>query len=140
MWQPLEEPTFFQAFKENPFYILFTILLGAAGTVVFVMALVAALKRRRSALALGIGAIVLGAITFGIGAWGTATQRDMVDAAASSPGLSANDRVRIRKQGNAEASFVLMTGLLASALPILGGVAAIFLARARAKKTGATTP
>jgi hypothetical protein len=135
MWQPLEEPTYFDAFKGNPFFILFTILAGAAGIAVFVVAVIAAMKRKRSALPLAIGAVVLGALTFGLGAYGTAVARDAVDKSASYSGLSANDSMRLRKAGNAEASYILMTGLVACALPILGGACAIFLARARSKKT-----
>jgi hypothetical protein len=136
--EPTIEPTFFEAFKDNPFAFLIAIALGAAGFALFVVAVASAIKRKRAAMVVGVGAALLGGATIAVGVYGTVTARAATDAALAAPGLSGNDQERIRKHGYGLAIYALFTGLALGGLPLVGGALATVAGRARSRKQGAS--
>lgn len=128
------EPTFLDAFKENPAPIFLAFVLGAAGFALVVVALTLALKRSRAGVLLGVAAAACGVGAMLSGVYGTISKRRYTDEVITAPGLTAKDIERIRAYAYAEASFTWEAGAGAGLLPLLGGVGSAGLALARRKR------
>jgi hypothetical protein len=118
------EPSFLEAFKDDPLYMLGAALLGL---VALVGAGIAFLPKSPSArLSIAAVAMLLAFGALGVGALGTIHERNLTESAAETPGLTAADRERLTTYGNAEASYHLLAGA-GSALPggLLGLVALV---------------
>lgn len=133
MGEPAFEPSFVEAFKENPFPFASALFFGALGLTLALVALVLVIKRSRTGLLVGVVAASVGlvAILSGVGGW--FSMRSRAFAAVEAPGLSARDRERIITYANGEAAFPLVFGGVMGMLPLLGGVGCAVMARARSQ-------
>ena len=121
-----------EAFKNDPLPFLLAIVSTTFGLLCCVVGIALALmKKTRIAVVLGIVA-VLGALgSSGAGLMGWMQRREVTRATISAEGLSARDRERIQEYGDAVALRPLELGVGAGALPLIGGLAAIAIARKR---------
>lgn len=128
------EPSFIDAFKQNPLFFLIGILLGGLGLALAITAMVFAGRGSKVGIVLGFVAILsgLGALTSGVVGW--MFGRSGIEAAAQSPGLSAGDRARLIQAGYAESLYSLELGIAASALPLLAGMTACAVGIAKRKR------
>lgn len=122
------ETSVLQTFKENPLFFLAAVLAAGVGLVLGLVALVVRSRAKGAAVSLGAVAVLSGLVAMGLGALGGARLRASYELVASTPGLTASDKVKIQAQAAAEASHVLTVGLGAGALPLLLGVLAVVLA------------
>lgn len=128
------EPSFLEAFKQNPLFFLVSIFFGGLGLALAVLALVLASRASKLGIVIGLVAVLAGLGALGSGVVGWLTSRSLVESAAASPGLSASDRSRIMEAGNAEAIYSLELGIGVCALPLLLGMAACGLGIAKRKR------
>ena len=128
-------PTLIDAFKGNPTWMSLALMMGCAGFTVTVIAIVLVAKKiRGAALFSALTATGLGALAIAAGLTGMIRGHALTDEAASTPGLSATDRVRIVAAGGAEASWNLKLALAVGSLPLVAGVA-LTLASLRLRKS-----
>jgi hypothetical protein len=130
----LHAPTFMEAFKENPVFLSLSILLGTAGFVMLIVALIALGKSPGAATAIAVAAAVAGLLAIGAGYVGSSKGKEMTELAATTPGLSDFDRMRIREQGFAESQIQLVFGVKVGSLPLAGGAVLALLGIMRARK------
>ncbi len=105
--------------------------LGLMGAVLGVLAVVLLLARNRSALGVGVAAVLLGALAAGVGMAGAFFGKRMVVQAMAMVG-SGVDAERIVRLGFKEAQGAALVGFGASVLPILlGALGAVLGSRLR---------
>ena len=126
------ETTFLDVFKQNPLPFLLILMLAFAGLALGIVALVLALTRGSRAIAIVAIAVGVLPIGVGMGAWALAQSR--MDVVLTVPGLTEDDRRRLRAAGDEEAWIVARTGLFGAA-PGLGlGVLGLLLGGSKRRK------
>lgn len=129
------EPSFVDAFKQNPLFFLIGILFAGLGLSLAVAGLVFATRRSKAGIVLGFVAVLGGLCALGSGVVGWLLAKSQVEAAVQSPGLSAGDRSRLMEAGSAEALHSLEFGIAACALPLLAGMTACVVGIAKRNPT-----
>lgn len=121
--------------REGGVGALAAMALGALGTVLGGVAMVALLGRSRAAFTVGLAALLVGAATAGAGVVGTLYGRSQTERALAYVG-SKLDVERIHRAGFREAQSASWVGLFAALLPLaLGGLAAVGGSRVKAPQT-----
>jgi hypothetical protein len=123
------EPSFLDAFKENPVFFVLALFCASLG---FALGVLSLLLRQKSmiSLILSLAAITMGLASGAAGAIGAAQLVSQAEAAIGTPGLSANDRARLVDYARSSAVYPFATGAV-GAVPamLLGGIAIIFRKR-----------
>jgi hypothetical protein len=132
---PRMEPSLIDAFKQNPLFFLIACFFGGLGLALSLLGLILASRGSKIGIVIGLVAVLSGFGALGSGVVGWVMARNMVEAAAAAPGLSASDRSRLMEHGTAEALYSLEVGIAASALPLLIGMGACGLGIAKRKPT-----
>ena len=112
--------------------------LGVLGALAMLATGVAVLRRARATMRLALVTTALGVLAAGVGGAGVLMERAMTDRSIShsDDDLSLAERQRLRREGYLTAQVSAQLGLMVAALPLLAGVAAVFVAarrRARAE-------
>lgn len=124
-----EDPTFLEAFKDDPIFMLGALVLGVFAIIAALIALFVRTKGAR--IGLGVAALLLGFAALGLGALGTLNERNHTDIVAATPGLSLQDRGRLVTYGYAEANYHLIAGAVCAVPGGALGLLAIVLAFTR---------
>ncbi len=124
-------PTWLETFKYNPLPHLEAFALGLLALGLAVAAHLAKNATPQPKLGLGLGAVAGSVLALACGVFGylsaTATWKEVTTVA----GLSSADIARIQRAGEQEASWSLVSGAGAAALPFALGLLAVFISRAR---------
>ncbi|MBP9113630.1 MAG: hypothetical protein KBF88_12530 [Polyangiaceae bacterium] len=129
----MTEPSFFDAFKQNPVSFLAIFLFCIAA---LVLAIVSLMKKKRWIALLSI-AFVLTA--YGFGVYATILHRGFATAVSEGQGLSSADRTRLMDLHLSESWYPIETAAFGGVLPLLLGLIGLALANratAKAQKAG----
>lgn len=130
-----------ETFKQNPFPMLLALLIGGAGLLLVIVALVVMRTKPRNAIAMGGAAAVAGLLAFAAGANGYLSLMRSADFLCGAPSVTASDCAHVRATYEAQGSYDLLFGVVAAVVPLLAGLAIVVIARGRAGRAlGARPP
>jgi TRAP-type C4-dicarboxylate transport system permease small subunit len=128
-------PTWLESFQQNPLPHLEAFVLGLLALGLAIAAHLSKNVTAQPKLGLGLGAIVGALLALACGVFGylsaTTTWKETIAVA----GLSPADVARLQRAGEQEASWNLVSGAVAAALPFALGLLAVFVSRARKATT-----
>jgi len=131
-----DAPSVMDAFHANPIFFSLAIMLGTAGLVLLVVALIVVRPKPGIAMGIAVAAAVAGLLAIGAGSLARAQDRQRTDSAAGVRGLTDSERARVRALGYGEARLSVIVGVAAGGLPLAGGalLAIITMITTRKKK------
>ncbi|NOU30018.1 MAG: hypothetical protein HOO96_19105 [Polyangiaceae bacterium] len=125
-----QTPSLLEAFREDPFFILLSVVFGLAALVIGALALLL----RSTSRGIGAAALLVALCALGAGSFGMLRDRGHANVAATAPGLTAQDSARVIESGHAAAQYNLFVGLVAALPGGVLGLLAIVLGRRRSSQ------